>query len=188
MNKVKGQMVIDAPVQTESTEKYQLEKEKTLNKVEGQIVIDAPVQTVWNVLADFGSVYWWAPSVTNSYSTSDNSSGSEASSHCDIAGFGGIDEYITEWNEGRDFTYLATGVGPISGGYSTWSVKPQGDKTLVYTELRYGLRFGPLGALMNSLILRRKLEQSLENALEGLNHHVKTGDLIGADFRIPVAA
>ena len=159
-----------------------------MNKVEGQIVIDAPAQRVWELLADFGSVYRWAPSVTKSYSTSEHNSGPEASRHCDIAGFGGIEEYITEWNEGRDFTYLATGVGPISGGYSTWSVEPQGDKTLVYTEFRYGLRFGPLGTLMNALILRRKLDQGLEKALEGLKHHVKTGEPIGVEFRIPAAA
>ena len=159
-----------------------------MNQVANQIVIDAPVQQVWEVLADFGGVYRWAPSVTNSYSTSENSSGPEASRHCDIAGFGGIEEYITEWNEGHDFTYLATGVGPISEGHSTWSVKAQGEKTLVYTEFSYGLRFGPIGALMNALILRRKVEQGLEKALEGLKHHVKTGEPIGADFRTPVAA
>ncbi len=67
-------------------------------------IIDASVQKVWEVLADFGDVYRWAPSVTNSYSTSENNNGLEASRHCDIAGFGGIEEYITEWNEGRDFT------------------------------------------------------------------------------------
>ena len=71
---------------------------------------------------------------------------------------------------------------------STWSVKSQGDKTLVNTELRYGLRWGPLGALMNALIMRRKLEQGLANSLEGLKHHVETGELVGVDFRAPVTA
>ncbi len=160
-----------------------------MKKAEAQIVIDAPVQQVWEVLADFGSVSKWAPSVTNSFSTSEASSGPEASRHCDIAGFGGIEESITEWNEGREFTYLATGVGPISQAYSTWSVKAQGDKTLVYSNLRYGLRFGPLGALMNSVFMRRKIQQGLEKSLEGLKQHVKTGELIGkTNFRSPVAA
>ena len=147
-----------------------------MNKVEAQIVIDAPVQKVWEVLADFGGVHRWAPSVTNSYSTSKNNGGPEGSRHCDIAGFGSVEEYITEWNKGRDFTYDFTGVGPISEGNSTWSVKPQGDKTLVYVDLRYGLRFGPLGALMNVLFLRRKIEQGLVKSLQGLRHYVKSGE------------
>ena len=80
-----------------------------MNKVKGQIVIDAPVEKVWEVLADFGGVYRWASSITKSYSTSKNNNGPEASRHCNIAGFGGIEESIIEWNEGRDFTYVATG-------------------------------------------------------------------------------
>ena len=159
-----------------------------MNKVHAEIVIDAPVQKVWEVLADFGGVSRWSPSVTNSYSTSKDNSGPQASRHCDIVGFGAIEEHITEWNEGRSLTYAGTGVGPISSAYHTWSVKPEGDKTLVYVDLRYGLRFGPLGALMNALLIRRKVEQVLVNGLEGLMHHVKTGDLIGVDFRVPVAA
>ena len=79
-------------------------------------------------------------------------------------------------------------VGPISEGYSTWSVKRQGDKTLVYADLRYKVRFGPLGALMNVLILRRKIEQGLVDGLKGLKQHVETRELIGADSRAPVAA
>ena len=159
-----------------------------MNQVKSQIVIDAPVKQVWEILADFGEVYRWAPSVTKSYSTSDDNSGPEASRHCDIAGFGGIEEEITEWNEGRSFTYRASGVGPISHWYSTWSVKAQGDKTLVSTDFRYGLRFGPVGTLMNAMIIRRKLQQSLATALEGLMQHAKTGELTGTDFRPVVAA
>ncbi len=158
-----------------------------MKKAEAQIVIDAPVQQVWEVLADFGGIYRWAPLVTNSYSTSANNSGPEASRHRDMAGQG-IDEYITEWNQGRDFTYFAAGVGLIIGPSTTWSVEPQGDKTLVHTELRYGLGLGPLGVLMNALIYRRKFEQALEKALAGLKHHVKTGELIGVDFCVPAAA
>ena len=59
-----------------------------MNQVKSQIVIDAPVEQVWEILADFGEVYRWAPSVTKSYSTSDDNSGPEASRHCDIAGLG----------------------------------------------------------------------------------------------------
>ena len=163
------------------------DEETKMNKVDGQILIDAPVQSVWEVLADFGAVYQWAPSVTQSYSTSENSSGPGASRHCDIAGFGGVDEDITEWNDGSNFTYLASGKGPISGAYSAWSVKAQGGQTMVSVEVRFGLRCGPLGSLLNAVILRRKVKQSLDDGLEGLKHHVKTGEEIGTDFRAPMA-
>ncbi len=100
-------------------------------KVESHIIIDAPAEEVWRVLADFGEVHQWAPSVTNSYSTSERNGGLDASRHCEIQGFGSVEENITEWNEGSDFTYFATGVGPISEGHSTWSVEAVGNKTRV---------------------------------------------------------
>ena len=159
-----------------------------MNNVEGQIVIDAPVEKVWEVLADFSEVYRWAPSVTKSYSTSESSNGPEASRHCEVAGFGGVDETITQWDDGRGFTYSFSGVGPVSGGTSSFSVKRQGDMTLVQTNVDYSLRFGLIGSLMNALIIRRKIRQSLVLGLQGLKHHVKTGELIGTDFRPVVSA
>ena len=159
-----------------------------MTKVSGQIVIDAPAEKVWEVLADFGGVQKWAPGVTNSYSTSSKNSGDDAARHCDIPGFGGIEEYITEWNEGVSFTYRVEPFGFIDESSSTWKITPQGDKTLVYTELNVNMRFGILGSVMEKLFVKRKIENGTRNALAGLKQHVMTGELIGTDFRAPVAA
>ena len=159
-----------------------------MNKLESQLVIDAPVEKVWEVLGDFSEVYRWAPSVTKSYSTSESSNGPEASRHCEVAGFGGVDETVTRWNDGQSFTYSFSGGGPVAGGSTTWSVKGQGDNTLVHTTVEYDLRFGPIGSLMNALIIRRKIRQSMEMGQEGLKRHVETGELIGTDFRPVVSA
>ena len=159
-----------------------------MTKVSGQIVIDAPAERVWEVLADFGGVQKWAPGVTESHSTSSNNSGVDAARHCDIPGFGGIEEYVTEWSEGVGFSYKVEPFGMIDESTSTWKITPQGDKTLVYTELNVNMRFGLLGALMEKLVVRRKIEKGTRSALEGLKQHVKTGELIGTDFRAPAAA
>ncbi len=159
-----------------------------MTKVSGQIVIDAPAERVWEVLADFGGVQKWAPGVAKSYSTSNSNSGSDAARHCDIPGFGGVEEFVTEWSEGVGFTYRVEPFGLIDESSSTWRITPQGDKTLVHTELNVNMRFGVFGSLMEKLFVRRKIEKGTRNGLEGLKQHVKTGELIGTDFRAPVAA
>ena len=58
----------------------------------------------------------------------------------------------------------------------------------MYTELNVNVRFGLLGWLMEKFVVRRKIENGTRNGLAGLKQHVMTGELIGADFRAPVAA
>ena len=95
-----------------------------MNTLEIQTIIDGPGDDVWRVLSDFGGVQKWAPSVTNSYSLTESNGGPDAARHCDVAGFGGIQEYVTEWREGAGFTFRVTGVGPISEANSSWSALP----------------------------------------------------------------
>ena len=159
-----------------------------MTKVSGQIVIDAPAERVWKVLSDFGGVYKWAPGVTESHSTSDRNGGIDAARHCEVPGFGGIEESITQWREGEGFTFRVEPFGMIDESSSTWKITPQGDKTLVYTELNVNMRYGILGSLMEKLVIKRKIEKGTRNGLEGLKQHVKTGELIGTDFRAPVVA
>ena len=140
-----------------------------MSKVDARIVIDAPVQHVWEVLADFGGVYQWAPTATDSNTFSETCSGPEAWGYCNIAGLTIIDQYRFE-------------------AATIWSVKLRDDKTLVHTELRYALRFGPLRALTNSLILRRQFKRSLKRGLEGLKLRVQTGEMIEADCGISIAS
>ncbi len=157
-------------------------------KVTAEVLIDAPAQKVWEVLADFGGIYKWAPGITNSYSTSESNGGPEASRHCDIAGFGSVEEYVAEWTEGTGFGYRATPVGPIGESLSRWSVTPQGNKALAHGDLEYTVRFGPIGALMHKLFMRRALQKGMRKALAGLKHRVETGEMVDTKTALPELA
>jgi hypothetical protein len=108
-----------------------------------------------------------------------------------VDGFGSIEEYITEWNEGTGFTFRVTSVGPIRAAFSKWNTEPSSSdkgKTLVTTEVEYSTRFGLIGSAMNVLIMRRKLQHGIVQIHAGLNHHVTTGELVGVDFQESKAA
>ncbi len=58
-------------------------------------------------------------------------------------------------------------------------MKADGDGTIVSVSPDYQLKFGPIGALLDRLILGRQLRKGMENLLAGLKYHVETGELVG---------
>lgn len=63
------------------------------------------------------------------------------------------------------------------GSLSEWPVRfmrwkttlaGQGGATLVSQQMEYQLKFGPLGALMDALVMRRKLDRSVAQVFLGL--------------------
>ncbi len=156
-----------------------------MKKIEATVTIDASADKVWDAIADFSGVSKWAPGITKSYSLSDSNGGPGAARHCDIAGFGGIDEVVTAWEDGKFFQYEVTAVGPVGPSKSLWSVTPEGSKTKVYANLEYTMRFGPLGAFLHAVMVKRKMQDSMKKALAGLKHYIETGEPVDQRTRLP---
>ena len=155
------------------------------HQLAGETTVNAPATAVWEVLADFSAVSTWAPSVVASYALDNRERGTGAARHCDIKGFGSIDEVVTDWDEGHGFTYEVTPLGPIGGADSTWRVEPiDANRSRVQVRFGWETRFGLFGALMNLLMMRRKLRQGLTDALRALKKRVETGTEIR--LRTPV--
>ena len=69
-----------------------------------KIRINAPREKVWDVLADFGGMYRWNPSLLYSYCTSINERGEGATVHCDAHGTGVyMKQRVVEWWEGEGY-------------------------------------------------------------------------------------
>lgn len=135
-------------------------------EIRTSIIIDAPKAAVWDLLKDFGNVSDWAPAVNKSHYLNDKTSGVGTGRHCDIKGFGGIQEYITEWQENEGFVYSVTPLGPLAASNSRWWLSPIKDnQTRLEIVLNYNVRFGIFGIILHKLIMRRKLEKSLPETL-----------------------
>lgn len=142
-------------------------------RVQSDIIVNASTDEVWDVLKEFGSVAEWAPTVTKSYYLDAQTFGVGTGRHCDIQGFGGIDEVVTEWQEGVGFTYSVTPLGPLNNVNSSWQLSRIGDrKTKLQVILSYDLRFGIFGKILHKLVMRRKLEQSLPITLAALKERL----------------
>jgi len=82
--------------------------------------------------------------------------------HCYIKGFGGIDEFITEFRAEHSFAYSVSPVGPFNNARSSWSISEIApNETRLNIQISYELRFGILGNIMHSLMARKKIEQGV---------------------------
>ena len=145
-----------------------------MTTVTQQIEINASADEVWGAIADFGGVYKWAPNVTSSYSTTEANGGVGAGRHCEVQGFGGIDEEIVDWKEGHSYRYQVENIGPIGKLVNEWSVTSDGDNSLVTTSASYRMRFGIMGALMDRLMVRRSIRKAMAQSQGGLKVYVET--------------
>ena len=146
-----------------------------------QIEIDAPTDRVWAVLSDFGGVYKWNPTVTHSSLIADQSTGVDAQRTCTVAGFGDIRERATAWEAGKSLSVEISGAPMLKRATGTVEIEARGDTTVVTMRVDYQTSWGPIGALMGATIMKRKLGQTLEQALAGLRHHVLTGEEVGTE-------
>lgn len=157
-------------------------KNNKLNKsflIESNVTINAPLKKVWQVMSDFNDVYTWAPTVTHSSGLNEKNNQVGAGRHCEIEGFGAIDEIVTEWKENQGFTYSISNLGPLTLGVSRWSIKELADnKTTITVEFGYELRFSLIGKLLHKLVMRRKLEAGLPDTLNALKVRVESGKLV----------
>ncbi len=151
-----------------------------------EISIDAPLERVWDVIADFGSVYRYSPAVTHSYVTSGQRAGVGTTRHCDLVFPGAtIEERIIDWHADERYTleiFDGDRQPPFRTAHAGFEVHRDGpERSVVTAELAYELKFGPAGALMDRLIVEPKFGPAFGSLLAGLKHHIETGEEVTAD-------
>ncbi|MFC1975698.1 SRPBCC family protein [Chloroflexota bacterium] len=146
-----------------------------------EVRIKAPKEKVWEMLADFGNIHLFSPGVPQSYLTSDQQRGVGTTRHCDLAGGpiqnASVEERIIAWNEGESMQieiYEGTGTPPFKKAVATISVREDNGGTLVTGTLAYSLRLGPVGYLMDKLMVASQFGKAWTGVLAGLKHYAET--------------
>ncbi len=150
-----------------------------MTQLSRQIKIDAPTEKVWEILADFGAVSNWAPTISESQSTTEATRGVGAERGCEHEKMGHIEERITEWDEGTSISYeVIKGLPfPMKSLNNTWSVSDAGDGAVVTVTMDFRMGMGPLGALP-ALMARPLMRKEMGLSLAGLKQYTETGEVI----------
>jgi uncharacterized membrane protein len=144
--------------------------------IEHSIDIDAPKQRVWNVLSCLENFDDYSPMVRDVTMLTEQTSGVGSERRCDAYSFGGVEERVTDWDEGHRISLEVIGGMPIEGT-AVWTVTgPQ--PTTVNFRFEYTPKYGPLGFLMDRMMLNRVLSKGLQSNLVGLKVHIEDGSLV----------
>ncbi len=143
-----------------------------------EIKIDQEQLTVWNILSDIGAIENFNPTVKKSFCTSEEKSGIGASRHCDLLPMGSVEERVTRWEKGKMLSmeiYESKGTPML--GEALFTLSKEGDGTLATMKLDYKMKGGFAGKFMG-LMMRGKLERTVEGILSGLKTHSETGEYV----------
>ena len=149
-----------------------------MTHIDSEIRINAPREKVWDILADFGRVVNYNPNISDSHSTSKNSGGSGATRHCDVLPMGSVEERITDWKEGEGYgieIFDGKKVAPFKHALGHLKVRGEGNQTVASISFDYQLKYGPVGWLMNGLVVKSQFKKALPSLLEGLKFYAETG-------------
>jgi hypothetical protein len=78
---------------------------------------------------------------------------------CDLVGGRTITERWMAWEEGQSFAYEGVGLPLVKRAVNRWTVRPQGEKTLLISEAEVELKGGVVGRLLEPVLgpLMRRL-------------------------------
>jgi uncharacterized membrane protein len=163
-----------------------------MTQVSAAVPISAPASAVWDVLSDFGNISAFNPSVKNSYLLGDAETGISATRRCDLTVLGAcMDERVIAWDLGKSYEVeIFDGSRmPMKGAVARLEVLPVTEtESRAKMTISYTLPGGFLGRLADRGGIKRQNQRTALRVLDGLKHHVESGETVLAGARLPHAA
>jgi hypothetical protein len=133
-------------------------------------------ERVWSVLADLAAVQQYNPGVRHASVVGSQRTGVGARRACDLAPAGRVVERVTLWEDGRALGLeVAESDWPIHFMRWVTRLEPHERGTRITQSLEYRVKYGPIGWLLDRLVMKRKLTKTLDAVFASLVRHVESG-------------
>lgn len=138
------------------------------------IHIEASPDEVWAALSKLDALHEYDPGIAKSTLRGDQGSGLGAERQCDIKAGGWFRERVTVWEPGRalELTLYACTL-PVRKLRHHYTLRADNGGTRVEQTQEYSLKYGPLGAVLDALVVRRKWDAGVKGFFAGLKRHVE---------------
>jgi hypothetical protein len=140
-----------------------------MTTIHHEIEAACPPGNVWAVLADLEAVQHYNPAVRTAVIKGSRRSGGGAERVCELRPKGRTVERVTHWEDGRAVGLEVTESDwPIQFMRWVTRIEPAGTRSRITQTLEYAVKFGPVGSLLDALVIKRKLSATLDDVFARL--------------------
>jgi hypothetical protein len=134
-----------------------------------------PPERVWALLEDLEAVQRYNPGVRRAAIEGPQRTGVGARRSCDLLPKGRVVERVTHWEDGRALGLeLAESDWPLHFMRWVTRIEPRNGGACITQSLEYRVKFGPLGWLLDRMVMKRKLTATLDAVFASLVQHAES--------------
>ena len=157
------------------------------NQVQRKRLINASIAATWAAISEMRAVEDWHPNVARASVLTDHSTGVGASRRVEFQDGNSVVETVIEESKLHFTTMEMSELPLLRKAVVTIRIAEQSAQaTEVTFSIDYDIKFGPIGWLLDQVMMKRVFGKIFGVALEGLCYHLETGELV-ADS-VPVRA
>jgi ribosome-associated toxin RatA of RatAB toxin-antitoxin module len=144
--------------------------------IHNEIIINAPVEKIWAIITDLALLERYDPTVLSSTIISAEKTGIGAARKVDMRdGRNWFNEQITMLQPNHALTIQLTECSfPIKGLKHSYSFEKIGTQTKVTQVMEYTVKFGLLGKLIDSIMIRKQSDTGIKKFFAGLKSYAET--------------
>ena len=144
--------------------------------IHNEITVNSSVDKLWNILTDLELLDKYDPTVKKSTLVSTEKTGIGARRKVNMLdGKNWFDEKITVFKPNEALTYQLTDCSfPIKGLKHSYSFEKIGNQTKVKQVMEYTVKFGLLGNLLDSLMIRKQTDGGVKKFFAGLKSYAES--------------
>ena len=145
-----------------------------MTTIHHEILAACPPERVWALLADLEAVQRYNPGVQRAAIEGAQRTGVGARRACQLLPKGRVVERVTHWEDGRAVGLeLEQHDWPVDFMRWVTRVEQHGGGARITQSLEYQVKFGPVGWLLDRVVMKRKLTKSLDSVFASLARHAE---------------
>lgn len=142
-------------------------------------IISASMAPTWSAISSMKAVQDWHPNVARAHVLTPQDTGVGASRRVEFQDGNTVVETVVDESELQFVTMEMTELPMLKDAKVTIRTEERDPETTEVTfSLDYGMKLGPLGWLLDVVVMRRLFFKVFGVALDGLAYHLETGELV----------